>query len=92
MSADDTLAKQRSEDAERVQRAVESLGEHFDTVHIFTTRHMPVEAEHAGKIITTNKGCGNWLARYGQLREWCMFEDERIRDHARREERERLDE
>jgi hypothetical protein len=92
MSNDELLVKQRQEDAERVTRHLEELGEHFDSVVILTTRHMPVEAENAGKVITTTKISGNWLTAYGRMKEWVEFEDERIRDHARRDERERLGE
>ncbi len=71
-----SLDQQRREDMERVIRHVDQLCEHFDTVHIFATRHMP--AEHDGTIII-NQGSGNWSARYGQVREWIIMEEERMR-------------
>ena len=51
-----------SHDVNRVNKALEELGEHFDSVHIFATRH---ESGESGGTININKGVGNWFARYG---------------------------
>lgn len=61
-------------DIERVTQALNSLGEHFDTVHIFATRHEPAEADGT---INVNNGVGNWFARYGQVKEWIVREERR---------------
>ena len=74
-------------EVEIVRRAVLSLGEHFDPVQIFVTR-----SEECGKQLTTNinLGSGNWFARYGQVKEWVVKEEEASRIEIRRyEERER---
>jgi len=66
-------------DLDRVIAAAESLGEHFDTVHIFVTRY---ESQNEG---TTNihRGIGNFYARYGQIKEWLTREEEQARIEAR---------
>lgn len=70
-----------AEDIERVQAHVNALIEHFDTVQIFVTRHMPAEADGT---ISINDGKGNWHARHGQVRDWIVGADEIIRMNARR--------
>ena len=62
---------QSENDIERVRRAVESLGEHFDTVQIFTTRHNPDGDDESGTI-NVQWGSGNIDARYGQIAKWIL--------------------
>lgn len=73
---------QRNEDRERVKRHVAELGEFFDTVQIFVSKH----ATGDGGTFTSGQGSGNWCARYGQITEWVKYEDERIRECARKQE------
>lgn len=54
-----------------IEKALDGLVEHFDTVHIFCTRSNPDET-----TTTVGKGRGNWFARYGQIRHWLNREDE----------------
>jgi hypothetical protein len=63
-------------DLERLKAAAESLGEHFDTVQIFATRH---EAGEKNGTVHLKWGTGNWFARYGQVREWVLVEEESAR-------------
>lgn len=58
-------------DFERVKKAVEDLGEFFDTVQIFTTRHL----EGDKGTVSYRFGGGNWHARYGQVREWLLIQE-----------------
>jgi hypothetical protein len=67
--------KERDEDLERVKKAVSDLGEHFDTVQIFITRQEPGQKSTQHIAL----GSGNWFARYGQVREWMIREDESAR-------------
>lgn len=67
-----------------VQEAASTLGEHFDSVQIFVTRH---EASDGGTIRAI-EGRGNWFARYGQVREWVIREEETSRVHAREDNKE----
>lgn len=71
----------RDEDTERVDVALNSLSEHFDSVQIFVTRHEPAEEDGT---IHTAKGVGNWFCRYGQVKEWLIAQDERTRIHTRK--------
>lgn len=70
----------RKDDVERVKRYVTQLGEHFECVQIFVSRHIPAELDGT---ISTNQGSGNWFARYGQIREWITYEEQRMREHAK---------
>lgn len=73
----------KDSDLEMVKRAVESLGEHFDTVHIFTTRHDP---ESEGGTVNISWSAGNWFARYGQISEWLIKSNERSKKFVREQE------
>jgi hypothetical protein len=69
------------EDMVVLDKAIETVGEHWDTVHIFVTRH-----DDAKKETTKGyRGTGNWFARYGQIREWVAKEEERMRCNMRAE-------
>jgi len=72
-----------SADIEMVKKHAEALGEHFDSVQIFTTRHEPTTA---GGTATVQYGVGNYYARYGQAREWVLKQDEWTRVEARKED------
>lgn len=73
---------QEKEDLARVEKAVESLKEFYDTVHVFVTRH------EGGGVGTVNIqiGAGNWFARKGQVIEWLAKEDESTRHSVRKRE------
>lgn len=66
----------QDEDLERVKKATEGLMEHFDSVMIFCTRH---EAGELDGTINVRYGSGNWFARFGQVREWLLKEEEASR-------------
>lgn len=72
---------QRKRDMELIDGYIEKLGEHFDTVQIFVTRHMPAEVDGT---VTVNRGSGNWCARFGQISEWVIYEEARIKACAYR--------
>lgn len=63
-------------DMEMLRRATESLEEHFDTIHIFATRH---EQGSLSGTVNANYGSGNWFARRGQIRDWAIKQDEYTR-------------
>lgn len=67
-------------DISRVETAMNSLSEHFDTVQIFATRH---EAEGT---VHVSRGCGNWFARFGHVSEWVVRERESTRVRLRKED------
>lgn len=64
--------KQRESDETRLAQALAMLGEHFDTVQIFVTRH---EAGSLNGTIGACKGEGNWYARLGYVKEWILQHD-----------------
>lgn len=78
--SDSIESNSRENDMALVQQHVDALGEHFDTVQIFCTRHMPAELDGT---VCVNRGSGNWQARFGQVSEWVIYEHERIRECAR---------
>lgn len=69
-------------DVERLKAATASLGEHFDSVQIFCTRHESGEMDGTLKV---KDGAGNWYARYGQIQEWLLIEEERARIQIRKD-------
>lgn len=73
----------RDEELAMLKAAAAKLGEHFDTVHIFTTRY---DGREVGTVFV-NSGIGNWFARYGQVRDWLLREEEATRtDQHERED------
>lgn len=71
---------------ERVDKAIAGLGEHFDHIQIFVSKLASPDDAEGQKIYSYHAGNGNWLGRYGQVREWLIYEEERIRNAARRSE------
>ena len=51
-------------DLKRINDAIHTLRMHFDTVHIFASRHDDEKAITQ----TMSNGDGNWYARYGQIK------------------------
>ncbi len=76
---------QNEEDLKLVHQHVDALGEHFDTVQIFCTRH--AEGERGGTV-NVHAGAGNWFARRGHVHQWCIQKDEQARAEVRDEEEE----
>lgn len=68
-----------SPERDLVQQHVNQLAEHFDSVQIFVTAY---DGSH-DRTRTVNLGAGNWFSRYGQVREWVIYEDEKIKLYAR---------
>lgn len=64
-----------------VERAVEQLGEHFDSVQVFVTKYDP----NSGDPITIElfNGSGNWLTRYGQVKDWVLRREAIATEEAR---------
>lgn len=68
-----------------IKKHVDALAEHFEAVQIFASHHI-IDAEdpHDGETLRIDYGTGNYLARYGQVREWIIGEDEINRSAARK--------
>jgi hypothetical protein len=56
-------------DVNCLKAAIRSLRERFDTVQIFATR------EKGKSTVNVNWGEGNWFARYGHVKLWCIREE-----------------
>lgn len=65
------------EESALVLSTAKSLAEHFDAVEIFVSRH------DLDGTRTICKGCGNWHARLGIVREWLINTEEQIREEGR---------
>ena len=74
------------EAAKIMQKHLNFLSEHFDTVQIFITHHNSTTDEYGTMNMTV--GTGNWLARYGQVKDWIN----RVDEVARHEKRKSMDE
>lgn len=70
------------EAAKIMQKHLNFLSEHFDTVQIFMTHHNPTTDEYGTMNMTV--GTGNWLARYGQVKDWINRVDEVARHEKRK--------
>jgi hypothetical protein len=67
--------KDKKSDLAKVEACALQLGEHFDAVQIFASRHEPTEL--AGTRFVTF-GVGNWYTRYGLTREWVLSEEAKM--------------
>ncbi len=65
-----------------IEKAVEQLGEHFDSVQVFVTKFEPNGGEQA--TIELFSGSGNWLTRYGQVKDWVLRREAIMAEEARR--------
>jgi hypothetical protein len=79
---DQEMADEAEQDMDVLRRHAAMLGEHFDTIQIFVTRHVAEDDD----TITAHYGTGHWLARLGQVRDWVIQQDERVRCRTRRED------
>jgi hypothetical protein len=57
----------REREAKVLNRAIDDLSEHFDTVQVFVTKHEPAEEDGT---IEYNAGIGNIYARFGHVEMW----------------------
>lgn len=73
----------RETDMKMVEKAVNELGDHFDSVQIFVSRY---DSGQEDGTVNINIGVGNWYARYGQVMEWCIKQEERTRKHIQKED------
>jgi hypothetical protein len=79
------MTNQEQVELDRIKAAALNLGEHFDTVHIFCTRHKSETEEDTGTV-NASYGIGNWFARLGHIRDWIIRQDEFTRINCRKDE------
>jgi uncharacterized Zn finger protein len=72
----------RETDLAIVDKAIQLLGEHFDSVQVFTSRYEPTLEDGT---VSVRKGNGDWYSRFGQVKEWVIKEEERMRQQVRGE-------
>ena len=65
---------------DRMDKAALDLKEHFDSVTIFCTLHR----DDTKNTTHMTVGKGNWYARFGQVVEWVISQDQKSRDHETR--------
>lgn len=75
----DEAKRQQEEDLKLLRQHVDQLAEQFDSVQIFVTRH---EQGQLDGTISSTVGSGNWYARFGNVREWLIQEDQRAREQV----------
>lgn len=61
------------------------LREHFENVQIFCNKEGMDQDDETGSV---SKGRGNWFARYGQVVEWTVRQNEHSKCRARRDDEE----
>jgi len=68
------------EEAKRaVERAVQEIGEHVDSVLIFVTKKRTDGGRGTWHI---SQGIGNWFAQFGQVSHWLQEQKEIARHEA----------
>ena len=63
---------QNEKEYELVKKACQELGEHFDSVQIFTSRHEPGIEDGT---LDASFGVGNFFSRYGQIKFWMLKQE-----------------
>lgn len=66
---DSDESKQAQIDSQQIDKAINLLSDHFDTVQIFCTR------TENGQTVHVTMGVGNWFARYGHVIDWLRWLD-----------------
>lgn len=64
-----------------IRKCVEMLGQKFDSVQIFASKHH----KKTGKTFHAAAGLGNWYARYGQVTEWVNTNEQAAYEKATRD-------
>lgn len=59
---------------DRIKILAKELGEHYDAVEILVSLH---DGENGTR--TLSRGAGNWHARYGLVKEYCLKVEEEIK-------------
>ena len=70
-----------------LRQAADGLMEHFDTVQLLVTKHVPEDKDLDGTV-SLHIGRGNYYARFGQVIDWLTKQDEYTRDKCRGDESE----
>lgn len=71
------------QDLSIIDKHLDELAEHFDSVQIFVTRYEP---NQEGSTINIHKGIGNWFTRFGFVKSWVIRCEETERVNVRKED------
>lgn len=72
-----TEDEQQKFDEALVQKHVDQLMEHFESVRIFVSK---VKGDNTASC---TKGGGNWFAQYGTIVDWVTFQEQLTREQAK---------
>lgn len=72
--------EERDQLAERMGVLAEQLGEHCESVRIVVTIK---RTDAGGGTQLISRGCGNWYAQYGSVKEWILRCEEEVREEER---------
>lgn len=67
------------QEAQIVNNACYKLGEHFDSVRIFVTKHCGASTN----TFCYTTGLGNFYSQIGQINEWKAIQDQTARENAK---------
>lgn len=83
------MSDQKSAADDALDKALQSLGEHYENVQIFVSCF---DTDEIGEkqTLTVSAGRGNLMARVGQVWDWMRRMDEEIRLNQRRKRNIRL--
>jgi hypothetical protein len=62
-----------------IKKHVSALAEHYDSVHIFITKYDST----SGITRAASFGCGDFYARFGNVREWTLRMEENAKEEVR---------
>jgi hypothetical protein len=80
---------EKDADTAMLQKHVDQLIEHFDSVQIFCTK---ASEDGSGRTVNANCGGGNCFASYGQIRHWIIECEQNFRNGAIRDDADEDDE
>lgn len=72
---DDKIDKLNDGKLEIIKNHVKAMLPYFDTVQVFCTKY---HEEETGYTSHFSHGTGNYLARYGQVKEWIVKEEKEM--------------
>ena len=76
------VSDSKQADLAKLDKCMQELREHFDSVQIFATRY---EGGDIGTV-TASRGESDWFARYGVVRNWLLKQEAVIDAEAREDE------
>lgn len=71
--------EQRDKKLELIKNQCRVLLESFDTVQIFCSKF---EGKPDDNTSHYTYGNGNWFARYGQIKEWTIYEEGKFKERS----------